>query len=182
MNADIKNYVRQSDQINSQLRKLMAGGSFKKVLEKVQNLKGKMQIQLENSQEKYNELQNQVNAKMAKNPNIARFKEKREEILGQDKRDILKFDDLAKSRLDTIKFKKLPKVKQDSEVEELFKFYFVYLYKEPEYKFVFKDFIKFALKKNVDEFKKRVAMFEVENIGKEGLQKLESVDIIKPIF
>jgi Arc/MetJ-type ribon-helix-helix transcriptional regulator len=182
MNADIRNYMEQSKEMNSQLRKLMAGGSFENVLDRVRDLKSKMRTQLEDSQEKHNELQNEVNAKTAKNPNLQKFKEKREEILFRDKAEIQKFDDLAKSRLDTIKFKKLPKVKEDSETQDLFRFFFVYLYKEPESRFSFNEFTKFALKKNVDEFKKRLAQFNVRNLGKQGMQKLEIVDIINPFF
>lgn len=175
MNAAIENYMEKSKEMNSQLRRLMAGGSFEDILTRSRALRKKMETSLSNSQSKYNELMNQVNAKTQKNSNADRFREKKDEILGKDKNEIEQFEGLAKSRLDTIKFKKLPKVQFDSEVNELFTFLFMYLYNEPESNFEFKEFVKFALKKNVDEFKKRLAKFEVENIGKEGLKRLEMV-------
>ena len=86
------------------------------------------------------------------------------------------FEDLANSRLDTIQFKKLPKVKRDREVEDLFKFFFIYLYKEDPFKFDYSSFVKFALKKNKAEFKKRLALFEVQGLGKNGLEMLDEVE------
>ena len=175
MNADIQNYIDKTKQMNSQLKILMAGGSFSEILKRCQNLRNKMETNYENSEQKYNELLNNLNSKTKSDTRLIKFKEKKEEIIIKDKREVDKLQNLAKSRLDTIKFKTLPKVKRDRETEALFEFFFVYLYREPRKDFDYDSFIKFALKKNVGEFKKRLALFEVRSLGKKNLGDLELV-------
>ena len=175
MNAAFENYADKTRTMNSQLKKLMAGGSFEEILEKCRVLRANMQEAYDNSQEKYTDINNKINAKTMSDTKFNRHAEKKDNVINRDKKEVEKFLDLAKARLDTIKFKTLPKVKRDAEVTNLFKFFYTYLYNENESNFDFSEFVKFALKKNVGEFKKRLAMFEVSNIGKNGLKEFEEV-------
>ena len=176
MNAAFENYADKTRTMNSQLKKLMAGGSFEEILEKCRILRANMQDAYDNSQEKYTNINNQINSKTKKDSKIYRYAEKKENVISKDKKEVEKFLDLAKARLDTIKFKTLSKVKRDSEVYNLFKFFYTFLYNEDSSNFDYSEFVKFALKKNVGEFKKRLAMFEVRTIGQKGLDELEEVN------
>jgi hypothetical protein len=176
MNADIINYMDKTEKMNNQLRQLMAGGSFSEILERCQQLRKRMDDAKENSTDRFNELTEKINFKTQKDSRLNLKKEKKNDVLETDKKEIEKFEDLANQRLDTIEFKKLPKVKRDREVEGLFKFFFIYLYKEDPFKFDYSAFVKFALKKNKAEFKKRLALFEIQNLGKNGLEILDEVE------
>ena len=175
MNADMQNYMDKTKKINDQLKELMIGGSFSEILERCRILRAKMRESKGNSEQQIMKLNQTIESSIGKDSKFNRNQERKDNVLTNDKREIEKFEDLAKSRLDTIKFKKLPKVKRDSEVEEFFKFFFTYLYKEDSFKFDYANFVKFAIKKNVGEFKKRLAQFEITNLGKNGLSMLEDV-------
>ena len=180
MNADIINYMDKTKQMNKQLKQLMAGGSFAEILERCRILRASMRDAKANSQDRLNELNETIQSKTQKDSKFNRYQEKKDNVISRDKKEIEKFEDLAKSRLDTIKFKTLPKVKRDAEVEDLFRFFFVYLYQEDPFNFDYSNFVKFALKKNVGEFKKRLAQFEIKILGKNGLSTLEDVISFEP--
>lgn len=179
MNGAYSSHVEKIKEINSQIQILNSGRSFAQILERCRGLREKMTEAHNNSKEKLASLQRKFHLKTEKRARFDKFKEKKEKVISADKNEMEKFLGLAKSRLDTINFKTLPKVKHDSEVEGLFRFLFIHLYKEKETQFDFDQFVKFAVKKNVGELKKRLAQFEIGNIGKTGLQRLEEVGLTR---
>lgn len=175
MNASLPIDMVKIQNMSSNWKKIHSGGSFAKILHQCRELRGKMTEACRHSKGKVETLKSTFNQKTEKINKYERFKERKTKRISIDKNEMEKFRGLAKSRLDTINFKTLPKVKKDSEVEGLFRFLFVHLYKEKEADFDIDTFIKFAVKKNVGELKKRLAQFEISNIGKKGLERLEQV-------
>lgn len=175
MDSQVVNYNSKATEANNLLSKLLKSGSFQQSIEQARELRDKMQSSVQNSESKQQILLNQINMKTSDNPHLQKFMDKKKDAVKVTKERVAKFEDLAKSRLDTINFKTLHKVKINSEVEGLFKFFYVFLYKEKESTFNSKEFIKIAVKKNNEEFKTRLAKFSIRDIGTEGVSKLDDV-------
>ncbi len=73
-------------------------------------------------------------------------------------------------------FKNLKKVKRDPSVEELFKFFYVTLYKENENTFKYDQFKKIALNSQVTDFQTRLARFSIAKLDR---QRREQIKMLK---
>lgn len=175
MDSEVANYNSKATEANNLLLKLLKSGSFQQSIEQARELREKMQNSVSNSESKQQILLNQINMKTNNNPHLEKFMNKKKDTVKVTKERFAKFEDLAKGRLDTINFKTLHKVKINNEIEALFKFFYMFLYKEKESTFNTKEFVKIALKKNKEEFKTRLAKFTVKDIGSEGMERLHSV-------
>ena len=173
MEKRVREYMDESEAINTMMKQLLNGGSYLELIEKAGVLKEKMLESIENSQGKYTNLRARIEAKEGPETNYHKLQEKKKEIISKDQAKVDQYEDLAKSRLDTIKFKTLKKVKHTSDVEILFRFFYVCLYFEKPEEYRYSQFVGIALKKGVKEFKKRLAQFSVIGIGSEGLSMLE---------
>lgn len=175
MDKRVQEYMNECNEMNKMMKHILNGGSYAELIEKSEVLLTKMREAVENSQAKYNNLRAEIDSKEGPETNYHKLQEKKKETINADQEKIDQYEDLAKSRLDTIKFKTLHKVKRTREVEDLFKFFFLYLYFEHEKNYSFGSFVSFALKKGVKEFKKRLAKFDVLGMEPEGLALLEKV-------
>jgi hypothetical protein len=85
------------------------------------------------------------------------------------------YQNMAKNILSTMKFKTIGKVKKDSSVEALFKFLYATMYNEKEETFDYSKFVDVALKRDITDFQKRLAIFSVIKLEPENRERLAQI-------
>lgn len=85
------------------------------------------------------------------------------------------FSNMSKLTLTNCNFKKLNEVKPADSIDKLFRFLFVNLYNEFEKDFDYNNFVKVALKSDLNDFQKRIALFSVVKLDSENRDKLNEI-------
>lgn len=85
------------------------------------------------------------------------------------------FSNMAKMTLNNTKFGRLKDVKEGPEIESLFRFLYANLYSEPEETFEMAKFKRVALKEDLSDFQKRLALFSVMRLDAKQRDRLNEI-------
>ena len=102
-------------------------------------------------------------------------KQLREEKIKKYDERINQFSNAAKSVLASMNFKNLKKVKQEPNIRDLYRFFFINLYHEVPEDYNFDDFCKIALDKDINDFQKRLAKFSIYKLSKESRERIQNL-------
>lgn len=169
-------YNKEVQDINRNLSTIKRGGaSYPSILSRTKALKHKFKNMLADIQMKREKLASFKDEKMGKIEKVGLILKEQEEQIKKLDEMVEKYTNISKTVISSINFKKLAKVDKDESVEELFKFFYVTLYKENENTFRYNDFVNIALKKHNLDFQSRLARFSIAKLERNYREQIKAI-------
>ena len=191
MNQTAKDYFNQAAQINQllqQFRNLPNNTATNHpkskntqspqdlaILKKVLAIEAKLISMRDNSIEKNNKTKIKKSQKKGQIFNLEKIEDKRSKIMNDCLEKRNHYEDISKSRLDSITFKTISKVKKTAESERLMRFFYRELYNEQDSTFHWMVFKKEALRSNVAEFKRRLVGLSFDKFDFNQRQEISEI-------
>jgi hypothetical protein len=172
----ISQYNDNVRSINKNLQVVKRGGAcYDELLRKINAVLEK----LENAYYHYNQQKSELLKEKEKKDeflmNLKKFLTDQNTKMKNINDSIEAYQNMAKNILSSMKFKTLNKVKKDASVEALFKFLYVTMYNEKEETFDYGKFVDIALKRDITDFQKRLAIFSVIKLEPEQRERLMQI-------
>lgn len=162
--------------INAHLQVLKrSGASYDRILARLNQVIEKLEKALYYHSSQKNELVKEKESREQFMGNIKAILKSHQEKIKRASESVDSFSNMAKQTLSNTTFKKLAEVKQDEAVDHLFRFLYVNLYNEPEETFDYNKFKSVALKKDLTDFQKRLALFSVLRLDAKNRERLDEI-------
>lgn len=169
-------YNKATKIINNDLLTIKrCGASYETILNKIRPLITKFNDQLYHFNNQKNELLKNKEGLDNYMLRAKTNKQLREEKIKKYDERINQFSNAAKSVLASMNFKNLKKVKQEPNIRDLYRFFFINLYHEVPEDYNFDDFCKIALDKDINDFQKRLAKFSIYKLSKESRERIQNL-------
>ena len=148
------------------------GGSYDAILQKIRPLIDKFTNQLFHYNQQRTDLLKQKETMDVFMNKAKAAKKLREEKVQKLNDSITAYSNAAKATLSSMRFKGLSKVKREPNIEKLYLFLYINLYHEQSESFDFDQFTNVALKKNINDFQRRLARFSIYDLSLESREKI----------
>ena len=180
MSQTIQNYNNLTRSVDNNLRTIKrCGASYDAILQKIRPLIDKFTNQLFHYNQQKADLLKQKETMDVFMNKAKSAKKIREEKVNKLNDAILQYSNAAKTVLNSMRFKGLHKVKREPNVEKLYLFFYINLYHENSDSFDFDKFCSVALKKDINDFQKRLAKFSIYDlslVSREKIFELKNAD------
>ncbi len=166
-------YVRA---INSSLQTMKrAGASYEPVLNRIDAVAQKLEKVLFYHNQQKAELIKEKQKHDIYLTNLKTNSDLNNEKVKRATESVDSFSNMAKMTLNNTKFSKLSEVKEGPVIDSLFRFLYVNLYNEPEETFDMSKFKRVALKDDLSDFQKRLALFSVMKLDSKQRERLNEI-------
>jgi hypothetical protein len=171
-----KDYNKEVQEINNNLSLIKRGGaSYKKILDQILTVRNKFTNMLSDIRMKRENLSNFEDEKRKKIEKVSLILKDQDKKIKEFEETIEKYTNISKTVIAAINFKNLKKVKREDSVEDLFKFFYVTLYREQENTFLYNEFMKIALGSQILDFQSRLAKFSIAKLDKDHREQIKAI-------